>query len=168
MKFETWNGTDERGKRVKEEAERTTVSQGSRNDARGAVSSMQYESYEEEWAALVKRKIEIQQESTAYSKTKMAAMREENRRQFPGPSGAARWARKADEMQDRKRALTAELSQIEARLVEIKPRLRAANGLEYGKQKARGADMVALLGQILAVLNRIDQRLERWETGDGK
>ena len=164
MKFENWAGTKEQGKRVKEEAESTTMSEASRRDARGAASSMQYESYEEEWAALVKRKIEIQQENTAYSRAKMAATREDIRRRFPGHAGAAKWAREADKMQDRKRALTAEMSVIEARLIEIKPRIRAANELDFDeKYKSRRDGVVDVLKQILATLNRIDQRLARWE-----
>jgi hypothetical protein len=169
VKFDNWQGTDEQGRRVKEEVERTTMSQGSRDDARGAVSSMRYESYEEEWTALIKRKIEIQQETTAYSKTKMAAVREDIRRRFPGHKGAAKWTRTADEMQERRRALTAELTRIEARLVEIKPRVKVANERETDeKYKARSNEVVVVLNKILAVLNRIERHLERGEANNGR
>ena len=68
-------------------------------------------------------------------------------------------------MQDRKRALTAEMSRIEARLIEIKPRLRAANELETDeKYQARRDRTVEVLNKILATLNRIEKHLEQDRT----
>lgn len=135
MEFSKFSGTDEKGNLVKTEMVSTNVSQGSRAMANSDPSdSIRHESYEEEYVSLVseKKKLESQIANRysrgAYTEAQMAV-----RRSNPGNS-LHEWMKFRTMMDGERAALLEKLANVERKIQEVSPKLKAEREREHARQ----------------------------------
>lgn len=151
-------------KRHKEsDVERVLSSQSSHNDAK-PVQGMKFESYREEWDYLVVKKKDLEAALAGYSKaafcSAQARCRAKNRGKSQDESFNAWISLKAKMEQDRVE-LIRKKADVEQRLMQIKPLMKAENLRESREAtESKGRGTLDALEDILSELCRIRQLLE--------
>jgi predicted transcriptional regulator len=133
------------------------VSSASRRDASGATPHLEFESYEEELAALKRRKQEITATlSTEFSKGAYLTAQMKVRGSIASERTLKDWIKVRGEMDGRRSLLVSELRDIELRMSQIKPKVKADN---IAKSDCLLLQIANSLGEVESLLSRLCKKL---------
>lgn len=155
MNIENFNGTSDRGKVVPMEMVRTTASEGSRHLANlSPIDNIQYETFEDEHFALKLMLIRLKEEMEHYTEDAIALANHRLRITNP-ESTKDDWYRLKNKMLAERKRLASRQRQIEARLIEIRPRLKAEKADEIRRRQASA--VVAKMTRAAAQAKQLEE-----------